>query len=46
MLIIGEKEDLDNTVSVRKHGSGDFGVMQLEAFVEYFNNEIKNMLEF
>jgi threonyl-tRNA synthetase len=46
MLIIGEKEEQENSVSVRKHGSGDLGVMKLEEFVTHFENEIKNILEY
>jgi len=36
MLIIGEKEIETETVSVRRHKSGDVGVMKLSEFVEYF----------
>ncbi len=46
MLIIGEKEEQENTVSVRKHGTGDLGIMKLEEFAEHFENEIKNILEY
>jgi threonyl-tRNA synthetase len=41
MLIIGEKEETENTVSVRKHGSGDLGIFSIEGFAEIINNEIK-----
>lgn len=37
MLVVGEKEVLENKVAVRKHGSGDQGVYDLEGFVAYFN---------
>jgi threonyl-tRNA synthetase len=33
MLIVGEKEAAGRQVSVRKHGSGDLGSMDLDAFV-------------
>ncbi len=36
MLIVGEKESLENTVSVRKHTEGDKGTMALLEFVEQF----------
>jgi threonyl-tRNA synthetase len=36
MLIIGEKEANDGTVSVRKQGEGDVGTMSIDGFVEYF----------
>ncbi|WP_353181955.1 threonine--tRNA ligase [Parapedobacter lycopersici] len=40
MLIIGEKEVENGTVSVRKHGSGDLGVMTADAFAEHLIKEI------
>ena len=36
MLIVGEKEVVENKVAVRKHGSGDQGSMGLEEFESYF----------
>ena len=44
LLIIGEKEEKSSTVSVRKQGEGDKGVMKLEDFVNFINEEIKNEL--
>lgn len=42
MLIIGEKEQTDRTVSVRKHGAGaDEGSISLDAFIERFESEAK-----
>lgn len=38
MLIVGEKEEESETVSVRKHGEGDVGVMKAEEFVGFINN--------
>jgi len=40
MLIVGEKEVENNSLSVRKHGEGDLGVMSLEAFSEQLTKEI------
>ena len=40
MLIVGEKEEADGTVSVRKHGAGDLGTMSVEAFSEQLIKEI------
>ena len=40
MLIIGEKEVENGTVSVRKQGEGDVGSMTIEAFVAYFKSLI------
>ncbi len=36
MLIVGEKEVAEGKVSVRKHGEGDKGAMDLDAFVATF----------
>ncbi len=36
MLLVGEKEALENKVAVRKHGEGDKGVMDLSEFVATF----------
>lgn len=44
MLIVGEKEVENNTVSVRKHGEGDLGSMSIEAFSELINKEINSRL--
>jgi threonyl-tRNA synthetase len=33
MLMVGDKETADGTVSVRRRGAGDLGAMALEAFV-------------
>ena len=41
MLIIGEQEEKDGTVSVRRHGEGDIGTMLIEDFAKLVNNEIK-----
>ncbi len=47
MLIIGEQEEKDGTVSVRKHSEGDLGSMSVEAFSKLVNEEIKkNSVEF
>jgi threonyl-tRNA synthetase len=41
MLIIGEQEEKDGTVSVRRHGEGDIGTMPIKDFAELIKNEIK-----
>ena len=43
MLIIGEKEEAEGTVSVRKHGAGDLGTMSIEKFAELVNSEVAEM---
>jgi threonyl-tRNA synthetase len=39
MLIVGEKEQEEGKVSVRKHGQGDIGSFTLEEFIEFFRKE-------
>jgi len=38
MLIVGEKEEADKSLGVRKQGEGDLGSMQIDGFVDYFKN--------
>ncbi len=44
MLIVGEKEQNDRLVSVRRKGEGDLGSMSLDDFSDFFQKEIKNNL--
>ena len=46
LLIVGEREESDNEVSVRKQGEGDKGSMKVEAFAEELKKEIEQMLEY
>ena len=41
MLVIGEKEAENGTVSVRKHGEGDLGEMTVEQFTQFIKEETK-----
>ncbi len=41
MLIVGEQEEIDGTVSVRKHGEGDLGTMTIQAFSELIQQAVK-----
>lgn len=41
MLVVGEREEQEGTVSVRKHGAGDLGSQSIEAFAALINEEIK-----
>jgi len=45
MLIVGEKEEAESTISVRKQGQGDLGSFTIEAFAALINDEIKKMIE-
>jgi threonyl-tRNA synthetase len=44
LLILGEKEQGENTISVRKQGDGDMGSMSINDFAEYLKNEINKQL--
>ena len=47
MLIVGEKEENEETVSVRKHGAGDIGTFSIEEFISLIKEEInKTVIEF
>ena len=47
MLIVGEKEENEGTVSVRKHGEGDIGTFSIEEFISLIKEEIsKTVIEF
>ncbi len=42
MLIVGEREQENGTVSIRRHKSGDIGTFSLEEFLSKVDEEIKN----
>jgi len=44
MLIVGEKEESENTVSVRKQGQGDLGTYSIEDFSEMMKDEVNKSL--
>lgn len=44
MLIMGEKEQAEGLVSVRKHGEGDVGSMTIEQFVRFFQEKVAESL--
>ena len=39
MLVVGENEEAEGTVSVRKRGEGDLGTMSIKDFIAYFKKE-------
>ncbi len=41
MVIVGEKEEAEDGVSVRAHGQVDLGSMSLEAFAKMINEKVK-----
>lgn len=45
MLIVGEKEEAENAVSVRKQAEGDLGSFSVEEFAKIINDEILNRVQ-
>ena len=45
MLIVGEKEEAEGLVSVRKQGQGDQGQLKMEDFAAQINSEVAEMLK-
>ncbi|MBQ3958316.1 MAG: threonine--tRNA ligase [Bacteroidaceae bacterium] len=45
MLIVGEKEQADGTVSFRQQGGGEQGVMKFEDFAAKINEEVRQQTE-
>ncbi len=45
MLVVGEKEQAEGTVAVRKQGGGDQGTMSKEDFAKKINDEVSEMLK-
>lgn len=43
MLIVGEKEEADGSVSVRKHGHGDMGTSSIDSFAAMINEEVESL---
>ncbi len=46
MIIVGEKEENDGTLSVRKHGEGDLGTFTPDEFIKLVNEEISKLTAF
>ena len=45
LLIVGENEMNNNTVSVRRQGQGDMGTMSVDEFIRMMNEEVNNQLQ-
>jgi threonyl-tRNA synthetase len=45
MVIVGEKEQSDGTVAVRKQGVGDQGTMKFDDFAKKINDEVAEMTQ-
>jgi len=46
LLIVGEQEAENQSVSVRKQGQGDQGAMSIESFADMINQEVKNEIKY
>ncbi|OIO99910.1 MAG: threonine--tRNA ligase [Bacteroidetes bacterium CG2_30_32_10] len=46
MIILGEKEEAEGNISIRKQGEGDLGTFTIEEFVKMINIEVNNLIEF
>tara|TARA_B100000809_G_scaffold200250_1_gene200481 strand:+ start:6764 stop:8704 length:1941 start_codon:yes stop_codon:yes gene_type:complete len=44
MIIVGEKEENEESVSVRKHGEGDLGAFSIEEFIQIVEKEVNRTL--
>ncbi|MBS9774019.1 MAG: threonine--tRNA ligase [Tenacibaculum sp.] len=44
MLIVGENEEENGTVSVRKHGEGDLGTFTIDEFISVIKEEVQKTL--
>lgn len=44
LLVVGEQEAENGTVSVRRHGEGDKGSMTIEEFADVINKEVEDQL--
>ncbi|NTV83697.1 MAG: threonine--tRNA ligase, partial [Bacteroidales bacterium] len=44
LLVVGEKEETDGTVAVRRQGEGDKGSMNLEEFKSFIIEEVKKQI--
>ncbi len=45
MIVVGEQEENDNQISVRRHGGESLGSMDVESFAKIINEEIKQTLK-
>lgn len=45
IIVVGEQEENDNTITVREHGGGDLGTISVSEFSEMINNKIKESLK-
>ena len=46
MIIVGEKEQEEETISVRKHGGENLGNMKVDTLIDTINKEIEKATKF
>ena len=46
LLIVGEKEEADGNVAVRKQGAQDLGTMSVDEFAKKINEEVAELIKF
>ncbi len=44
LIIVGEKEAADGTVSVRRQGEGDLGSQSIQEFTDFINKEVEDQM--
>ncbi len=44
MLVVGEREEAEGSVSVRKHSQGDLGPKKIDEFISYIKSEVNREL--
>lgn len=45
MIVVGEKEEADGTISVRRHTKGDLGTMTVDALADSINEEVSKSIK-
>lgn len=45
MLIVGDKEESEGSVSVRQHGEGDLGSKKKGEFIDYFQHKVAELIK-
>ena len=46
IIIVGEKEEKEESITIRKHGGQDLGSMNINDFIQIINTEINNLIGF
>jgi threonyl-tRNA synthetase len=46
LLVVGEKEEAEGSVAVRRQGEGDQGTMKMEEFRDFIKDEVKKQLDY